>query len=228
MKLLPPENTAAAEETKAPGQKALLSLKELCQELSISTATGRNWIRQKKLTPKYMENQVPYFTEDYLTALKMEMHSGRNAALKSRRNKSFISGNALYRSYVSENFQNVPLIQKLLKYMKEEELSPGQAEIACLAADCALHLFSSKGKFLQKETLTQKNTSPQESLPCGSSLSKEPFIQEPSKPLLLQYLNGELCFPRYAPLLDALVKDREAALCFCEMHPCQNRKKADF
>ena len=38
-----------------------LTLKELCDELSISTATGRNWIRLGKLTPEYIKKSSLFF-----------------------------------------------------------------------------------------------------------------------------------------------------------------------
>ena len=60
-----------------------LSLKELCQELSISTATGKNWIKLGKLTPQYTENKSPYFSKDYVIDLQQKLYSDENTALKS-------------------------------------------------------------------------------------------------------------------------------------------------
>ena len=40
-----------------------LSLKELCEELSISVATGRNWVRLGKIVPEFMEKRTPFFTK---------------------------------------------------------------------------------------------------------------------------------------------------------------------
>ena len=37
--------------------------KELCDILSISTATGRNWIKLGKLIPEYTDKRKPYFTK---------------------------------------------------------------------------------------------------------------------------------------------------------------------
>ena len=85
-----------------------LTLKELCAELSISTATGRNWIKLGKITPEYTENKTSYFSKKYVANLKKELQSGKNKALKSRRNKKFVSGNSLYNSYVSKHCKNIP------------------------------------------------------------------------------------------------------------------------
>ena len=72
-----------------PNDTDCLSLKEICDKLSISTATGRNWIKLGKLKPKYTENATPYFTKDYAKILKNEIKSGKNRSLKSRRNKLY-------------------------------------------------------------------------------------------------------------------------------------------
>ena len=88
--------------SSVPKSEDYLTLKELCKELSISTATGRNWIKLGKLTPEYTDKRTPYFSKKYVAQLYAELHSGENKALKSRRNKKFISGNSLYSSYVSE------------------------------------------------------------------------------------------------------------------------------
>nr|MCR5626225.1 hypothetical protein [Lachnospiraceae bacterium] len=100
----------------------LLSLKQLCDQLSVSVATGRNWIRLGKIVPEYTEGKIHYFSESYVSALRDELLSGRNPALKSRRNKKYVSGNAFYGSYVSENCKNLPIIQKF-------ELTPEEIQL---------------------------------------------------------------------------------------------------
>ena len=63
------------------------SLKELCEQLSISIATGRNWVKLGKITPQYIKNGVPYFDKKHIAIIENEIRSGKNVALKSRRNK---------------------------------------------------------------------------------------------------------------------------------------------
>ena len=92
-----------------------LSLRKLCEELSVSTATGRNWIKLGKILPSYTEGRTPYFTREYVDALKREIRSGRNTALKSRRNKKFVSGNVFYRSYLSPGSRNIGAVQNLME-----------------------------------------------------------------------------------------------------------------
>ena len=48
--------------SSVPKSEDYLTLKELCEELSISTATGRNWIKLGKLTPEYTDKRTPYFS----------------------------------------------------------------------------------------------------------------------------------------------------------------------
>ncbi|MEE1087264.1 MAG: N-6 DNA methylase [Schaedlerella sp.] len=123
-----------------------LSLKELCEELSISAATGRNWIKLKKIIPEYMERKTPYFSKEYVEELKKDILSGANTALKSRRNKKYISGNVLYRSYVSENCKNVEAIECLLQIISQNEVELDEQKIQIFLADCAVKLFAQRFK----------------------------------------------------------------------------------
>ena len=53
-----------------PNNGNLLSLSELCKSLSISMATGRNWIKLGKIKPNYTEKGTPFFRADYVEDLK--------------------------------------------------------------------------------------------------------------------------------------------------------------
>lgn len=128
-----------------------ISLKKLCEKLSISTATGRNWIKLGKSAPEFTEKKTPYFSKKYVETLCAELQSGKNKALKSRRNKKFVSGNSLYNSYVSEQCKNIPALQKLLALASDNEIDLDIATIQLLVADCALHLFLSKNNIQIKE-----------------------------------------------------------------------------
>ena len=59
-----------------PQTSDCITLKELCRELSISTATGRNWIKLGKLSPEYTERKTPYFSKNYVASLRKEIYSG--------------------------------------------------------------------------------------------------------------------------------------------------------
>ena len=70
--LIPASATKPSDErmTNFPKDSDYLSLKELCDILSISTATGRNWIKLGKLIPEYTDKRKPYFTKQYTEKLK--------------------------------------------------------------------------------------------------------------------------------------------------------------
>lgn len=123
-----------------------MTLKELCEEISISTATGRNWMKLGKITPEYTEKRIPYFSKKYVHKLKKDIQSGSNEALKSRRNKKYVSGNALYHSYVSEKCKSVEVIQELLQILSQSEGILDEIKIQIILADCAVKLLAQKQK----------------------------------------------------------------------------------
>lgn len=49
--------------SEAPKNKDYITLKELCHELTISIATGRNWLKLNKIQAQYFENNTPFFTK---------------------------------------------------------------------------------------------------------------------------------------------------------------------
>ncbi len=174
-----------------PESDDCLTLKELCDELSISTATGRNWIKLGKLTPEYTGKRTPYFSKIYVEKLRTELQSGKNKALKSRRNKKFVSGISLYNSYVSEQCKNIPTLQKLLALASDNEIDLSVTTIQLLVADCALHLFISKNNI----QLSDYNN------------------------LLLQFLSNQLSIGKYDRLILDLIEDTDSAISFCKKYP---------
>ena len=188
--LIPSDAVKPSDErsTTLPDSSEYLSLKEICDELSISTATGRNWIKLGKLIPEDSAAKKTYFSKEYAESLKKELHSGKNTALKSRRNKKFVSGNALYNSYVSEKCINIPILQKLLALISENEIELSESVIEYIIADCALHLFGSKNDF---------NWSHQNNL-------------------LAKFINKEISIGVYDPLILTLIADFTSAQEFCE------------
>ena len=67
------------ENARLPGQKkrvkeqdlsSYLTLPEACAELSVSVATGYNWIKLNKLVPDHIENKKNFFTRSYISRLK--------------------------------------------------------------------------------------------------------------------------------------------------------------
>ncbi len=174
----------------SPEKDNVFTLRELCEVLSVTTATGRNWIRLGKITPSEIRHNTPCFTKEYVYDLQAKLQSGEIKALKSRRNKKFLSGNHLYNSYVSQQCRNIPVLQKLLGLISESEISLDVPEIQLLAADCALHLFAA----IQHQLIsTDRN-------------------------LLAEFLYGSFSIGEYDPLIKDLIYNAQAAAEFCQKH----------
>jgi len=69
----------------------LYTLCEACELLSISTATGRNWMKAGRLISVSEKGAKPFFEEDALLTLKTALADGSISGLKSRRNKTYVN-----------------------------------------------------------------------------------------------------------------------------------------
>lgn len=172
-----------------PQDDNVLSLSDVCKTLSISMATGRNWIKLGKLLPKNNDNKTPCFDKSYVDSISKDLKSGINNSLKSRRNKKFVSGNSLYSSYVSEKSKNLLLVQNLLEEIKSQKIDITQEIISYFLVDCALHLIFSKNK----EKVHSSN-------------------------LLIEYLTEKINL-REKRLIDDLLEDKKSALNFVTKYP---------
>lgn len=171
-----------------------LSLDELCSELSISTATGKNWIKQGRLIPEYDEHGAPVFTPSYVRSVKSALASGENGLLRKRRNKRYKTGNALYSSYISKDSVNYLAVSRILDIIAELGISADSELISYLAVDCFLQLFADKYGLASSGNV------------C----------------LLCEYLQHGSIYTsvsRYRGLIDDLIDDSEAAMEFCQSHP---------
>nr|WP_315103961.1 TaqI-like C-terminal specificity domain-containing protein [uncultured Catonella sp.] len=124
-----------------PDEK-MLSLADVCRELSISEATAKNWIKLGKLIPAQLG--TTYFSIEYMQQLKSDIFNGDNAALKSRRNKKFVSGRGLYYSYIPNDSKNLEPIRELLRYIDENNIEVTPDILLSVIADCALKLILSQ------------------------------------------------------------------------------------
>ena len=168
-----------------------LTLKELCDKLSISLATGKNWIKLGKVAPDRMEGKVPFFSVQYAEKIENEIVSGENNALKSRRNKKYVSGNALYKSYVSGDCKAVYHVQKLLSLLEVSAIELSPETIQLFVADCALHLLADK--------------------------RHQPFAKENG--LVRRFANGEISVGEYDLLINDMIADKVACTEICEKNP---------
>lgn len=124
-----------------------VSLSDLCRELSISMATGRNWLRLGKLTPSYELKKTPFFSREYIIEIKDNIKSGKNTALKSRRNKKYINGSHVYHSYVSKESQNLRIVQDIISYVEENHIELTDDFLCTILSECAVQFILEKSNF---------------------------------------------------------------------------------
>lgn len=120
----------------------MLSLAEVCSQLSVSLATGRNWVKLGKLIPSGMKGRSPYFERNYVTTLKNNIETGENKALKRRRNKKFVSGRGLYNSYVSNDCKGVESVEAVLTEISTHRICVDEAFLGLIVANAAIQMIS--------------------------------------------------------------------------------------
>lgn len=108
------------------------TLNDMCKELSISCATGRNWLKLKKIVP---DIKGMFYSQSYLQNLKQEINKSSNV-LKSRRNKLQERHNSLYKDYIDSKYN-----QNLMEYIIEQKSVFNDIEIRLFLANIALQMY---------------------------------------------------------------------------------------
>ena len=121
------------------------TLAEACRLLSISTATGRNWMKSGRLVSIAAPGQKPLFTEAALLALKQGLSDGSVPGLRGRRNKSCVEGKSSCHTYISKDSKNHTELKKLLDVLTQEETKIENSLLLCLLRHCAEHLIITAG-----------------------------------------------------------------------------------
>lgn len=129
-------------EMKMNSSTNMLSLADVCRELSISEATAKNWVKLGKLIP--VESGTTHFSIEYVQSLKFDIANGDNSALKSRRNKSFVSGISLYDSYIPGDSVNLEPVRYILGVVNENKIEVSTDILLSVLADCAVKLMLSR------------------------------------------------------------------------------------
>lgn len=127
-------------------QNKLYTLKEACELLSISLATGRNWMKAGRLISVAPIGQKPLFSEDALHTLKAELLSGNLSLLKGRRNKTYINGQASCNSYIAKESESRIALLRILTILQMENITLTEKGILCLLRDCAEKLLRQVGE----------------------------------------------------------------------------------
>ena len=127
----------------------LLTLYEVCELLSISTATGRNWVRLKKIRPAATQGRNLLFSRSDIDEILKAVSNGESEALNRRRNKKKMNKVSLYESYVSDN-GNIGVINEIVS---DFGTSINGATIRAILANFALQLICQK----QRRSLSSNN-----------------------------------------------------------------------
>ena len=120
-----------------------ITLEELCGLLSITRATGRNWLRLGKIESQKQIDGREYFSGEYALYIKNALASGEVDALRSRRNKKYVSGKAFYDKYVSDNCECRETVFELAGVLKESAEPVTDTAMRVILADCALKMLMS-------------------------------------------------------------------------------------
>ncbi len=126
-----------------------ISLNEVCDVLSISTATAKNWIRLGKLNSL---DDGKNFSKDYIIKVAMKIKSGKDGRLKNRRNKKSVSGKTLYKDYIKceSNYAVVENILASCDHISEDELR-------VILSHFALQLYNQKHGIDEPKPLFSSN-----------------------------------------------------------------------
>ena len=102
------------------------SIKSFCEEMGISIATARNWIKTGKIQPTIVENR-PFFTEKYVEELKKRLIREEVGATKSRLNRKRYAGARVdYDLYLPAASENKVVVKSILREF-EEKCKPNDA-----------------------------------------------------------------------------------------------------
>lgn len=124
-----------------------ISLKEVCEILSISSATVKNWLRLGKL--QSLDNGKN-FSRKYIENLCKKIKLGQDMPLKSRRNKKKKMGKVLYNDYINNKY-NQEIIAKILL----EKDSITEEELRIILANFALQLYYQSYSIKEHQTLQE-------------------------------------------------------------------------
>lgn len=97
-----------------------MTLKQACEYLSISEATGRNWIRQGRLTPDhFVAKKGNYFTPDSIKELKENLQ--QTGKLTKRRNKTAIRLPRAYKDYLDCGEASMKQLNHVIAYCQKTD-----------------------------------------------------------------------------------------------------------
>lgn len=142
-------------ETGEKKPKQIINLKELCDRLGISEASGRGWIRRGLLMPvDYPDIGGPLFLPEEVLRAERAL-SRKDGRLRSRRNKSRLSSRTDMRGYLTDDRPNREQVRQFLSRWDqlEETVMKQETSVLQALADCARQLSESAGHTAAREEL---------------------------------------------------------------------------
>src|SRR5690554_7796028 len=94
----------------------IITLAEVCDILTISVATGRNWIKSGILNPINESNE---FYRNIILKIKEDIENNTIDRLNKRRNKKHVSGNFIPKKYI-ESSNGIKLVELIISGIEEE------------------------------------------------------------------------------------------------------------
>ncbi|AFM00467.1 type I restriction-modification system methyltransferase subunit [Desulfitobacterium dehalogenans ATCC 51507] len=116
-------------------------LNEVCDLLSISKATAINWIKNSTLKPIDIKGNKNLFLKKDIEALLFDIKRGNNSKLKSRRNKNYISGTYIPKTYIQSK-EGIEVVGKIISCLDSIDLAEGYERV--ILAEYALKLLTSR------------------------------------------------------------------------------------
>ena len=141
------------------------SIAQVCELLSISQATAKNWVRLGKLK---IASDGETFDKEYIEALISEIKSGKDSRLKSRRNKKSVSGKVLYKDYIKSN-HNREIVEGILNSCEKVT----EDELRMILANFAIQLYQQSGGTVVSDDLLLEGRSDVTSNDVFNSLIKD-------------------------------------------------------
>lgn len=128
-----------------------LNVTQVCELLSVSQATVKNWVRLGKLK---LNSDGKSFDKMYIETLLSDMINGKDERLRSRRNKKSINGKVLYKDYIKSDF-NRKIVEDILNFSNQIT----EDEIRVILADFSIRLYEKSTKTSVSKELLYKGNS---------------------------------------------------------------------
>ena len=160
-------------------EEEYLNLIQLCRELSITYATGHNWLKLGKITRT--ENG---FSRSYVEQLKKSLREN-DSVLKTRRNKRLTGGQKLYVAYLPKYSANIEPVANISNRIINDEIEITEDLLRTILVSAAV-------------TMIRQQTSPEITEAVKAA-------ENSGKPLLKAVLERQVNLGKFTKLLEPLL-----------------------